>query len=65
MRTQPPFRVEHVGSFLRPPQLMDAVRKQRAGAIGEAELHQVQDEAVRAVVRFQEELGLKSLSLAP
>src|SRR5262249_10238406 len=62
MRTQPPFRVEHVGSFLRPPQLMDAVRKQRAGAITDAELQQAQDHAVRAVVRFQEELGLKSIT---
>jgi 5-methyltetrahydropteroyltriglutamate--homocysteine methyltransferase len=62
MRTQPPFRVEHVGSFLRPPQLMDAVRQQRAGAIGEAALQQAQDDAVRAVVRFQEELGLKSIT---
>src|SRR5262249_32123244 len=62
MRTQPPFRVEHAGSVLRPPQLMDAVRNQRAGAISEAELQQAQDHAVRAVVRLQEELGLKSIT---
>jgi 5-methyltetrahydropteroyltriglutamate--homocysteine methyltransferase len=61
-RLNPPFRVEHVGSFLRPPKLMDAVRAQRAGTLGEAGLKVAQDEAVREVVRFQEALGLKSIT---
>jgi 5-methyltetrahydropteroyltriglutamate--homocysteine methyltransferase len=59
---RPPFRVEHVGSFLRPQRLTEGVRKFRAGAIGEDELHALQDEAVREVVSFQEGLGLQSIT---
>jgi len=29
----PPFRVEHVGSFLRPERLLDAARQAKAGTI--------------------------------
>jgi 5-methyltetrahydropteroyltriglutamate--homocysteine methyltransferase len=59
---QLPFRVEHVGSFLRPQSLTDGVRRYRAGALGEDELHRLQDAAVREVVAFQEELGLQSIT---
>jgi 5-methyltetrahydropteroyltriglutamate--homocysteine methyltransferase len=64
MTTQPhrPFRVEHIGSFLRPQSLTEGVRQYRAGAIGEDELHRLQDAAVREVVAFQENLGLQSIT---
>src|SRR5882724_1802648 len=57
-----PFRVEHVGSFVRPPKLMEGARRQRAGTITQDEFHALQDDAVREVVRFQEELGLQSIT---
>jgi len=57
-----PFRVEHIGSFLRPTRLMEGARRHRAGTIGQEEFHALQDEAVREVVRFQEGLGLQSIT---
>ena len=61
-RTDLPFRVEHVGSFLRPQRLMEGARRRRAGTISQDEFHALQDEAVREVVRFQEDLGLQSIT---
>ncbi len=58
-RDAPPFRADHVGSFLRPPQLLEAREKRRRGEITPAELRAVEDAAIRDVVRFQEELGLQ------
>jgi 5-methyltetrahydropteroyltriglutamate--homocysteine methyltransferase len=55
MRTSPPFRADHVGSLLRPPALLRA----RESLTGEA-LREVEDEAIREVVRRQEELGLQA-----
>ena len=52
------LRVDQVGSLLRPQALKDAFLAHARGAIDEAALAAVQDEAIRAVVRAQEELGL-------
>jgi 5-methyltetrahydropteroyltriglutamate--homocysteine methyltransferase len=57
-RTRPPFRADHVGSFLRPKSLLDARERFKAGAIEAAELRRVEDEAIRGIVRFQEDLGV-------
>jgi len=59
-RTSPPFRADHVGSLLRPPELLQAREDAAAGRIGAEELRAVEDEAIRAVVRMQEEVGLQS-----
>ncbi len=59
-RTKPPFRADHVGSLLRPPQLMQAREEHAAGTIDSEQLRAVEDEAIRAAVRKQEELGLQS-----
>ncbi|MGW7521193.1 5-methyltetrahydropteroyltriglutamate--homocysteine S-methyltransferase [Streptomyces sp. NPDC054796] len=58
-RSAPPFRADHVGSLLRPPELRRAREEHAAGRIGDAELTAVEDEAVRAVVRQQREAGLR------
>ena len=55
----PPFRVEHVGSFIRPQRLLDAVRSKR---LSEEELRAVQDDAIGEIVAFQESLGLPSIT---
>jgi 5-methyltetrahydropteroyltriglutamate--homocysteine methyltransferase len=61
-RTMPPFRADHVGSFLRPARLHEA-RKQRAdGVISAGQLRAVEDEAVREVVALQREAGLRSVT---
>ncbi|MFL6305100.1 MAG: 5-methyltetrahydropteroyltriglutamate--homocysteine S-methyltransferase [Candidatus Sulfotelmatobacter sp.] len=59
---KPPFRVEHVGSLLRPERLLDGARKLRAGALSEPEFRKLQDECIVEVVRFQEGLGLASIT---
>jgi 5-methyltetrahydropteroyltriglutamate--homocysteine methyltransferase len=56
----PPFRADHVGSLLRPPELLRARAEHAAGKLDDAELHAVEDEAIREVVRLQEEVGLRS-----
>jgi 5-methyltetrahydropteroyltriglutamate--homocysteine methyltransferase len=59
---QPPFRVEHVGSFLRPQRLLDAVRAHKAGKVEESELRSIQDDCIREIVAFQESLGLPTVT---
>ena len=61
-RTTPPFRADHVGSFLRPKFLLDARDQFRTGAIDAARLRVVEDEAIRGIVKFQEELGLRGIT---
>jgi 5-methyltetrahydropteroyltriglutamate--homocysteine methyltransferase len=61
-RTKPPFRADHVGSFLRPKFLLDAREQFRGGVIGAAELRKVEDEAIREIVRYQEGLGLHGIT---
>src|SRR5437588_3106776 len=59
-RASPPFRADHVGSLLRPPELMRARQDFAAGAISAEQLRAVEDDAIRAVVRMQEDVGLES-----
>ena len=59
-RDTPPFRADHVGSLLRPPQLLEAREDFREGRIDAPELRGIEDEAIRDVVRKQEEVGLRS-----
>lgn len=55
-------RVEHVGSFVRPERLLNAVRERKAGRIDDAQLKKAQDEAIRDIVAFQESIGLPSIT---
>ena len=54
----PPFRADHVGSLLRPQNLLDARAKHAAGEIDDAELREIEDEAIADVVRSQADVGL-------
>ncbi|GGI04102.1 5-methyltetrahydropteroyltriglutamate--homocysteine S-methyltransferase [Egicoccus halophilus] len=54
----PPFRADHVGSLLRPPQLLEARQRHAAGQLDAAGLRAVEDDAVREVVALQQEVGL-------
>jgi 5-methyltetrahydropteroyltriglutamate--homocysteine methyltransferase len=58
----PPFRVEHVGSFVRPEALLNAVRGHKAGKVSAAELKNTQDQCIRDIVAFQESIGLPSVT---
>jgi len=61
-RAAPPFRADHVGSFLRPKFLLDAREQFRTGAIDATKLRAVEDEAIRGIVKFQEDLGLRGVT---
>jgi 5-methyltetrahydropteroyltriglutamate--homocysteine methyltransferase len=62
LRTTPPFRADHVGSFLRPKYLLEAREKKASGAITAAELRAVEDRAITEVVKMQEDVGLSSVT---
>src|SRR5216683_925961 len=57
---RPPFRADHVGSLLRPPELLRAREDFSAGRISADELRGIEDTAIREVVRRQQEAGLRS-----
>src|SRR5437016_9750000 len=59
---EPPFRVEHIGSFLRPQRLLEAARAHKAKRLDEKEFQNIQDESIREIVAFQESLGLPSVT---
>jgi len=59
---KPPFRADHVGSLLRPPELLAAREAKKAGKLGAAELRAVEDESIRKVVALQEAIGLKGVT---
>lgn len=56
---RPPYRADHVGSLLRPQAVKDARRRfYEEKSIGAEELAAAEDEAIRAVVKVQENAGL-------
>src|SRR5260221_4053925 len=57
---RPPFRADHVGSLLRPPEVLRARADLAAGRIGADGLRSIEDAAIREVVRKQQEAGLRS-----
>ena len=60
LRTTPPFRAEHVGSLLRPENLLAAREKHLEERAAEAEeLRRIEDDAIRHAVKRQEEVGLR------
>jgi 5-methyltetrahydropteroyltriglutamate--homocysteine methyltransferase len=69
-RTTPPFRADQVGSLRRPEPLMKARERllgehdldHNFGPHGNAELHGLEDEAIREVVALQEGTGLRSIT---
>ena len=58
----PPFRADHVGSLLRPPELLAARERFRAGGIDREALTEAENEAIAGAVAFQEGVGLKSIT---
>ena len=63
LRTSPPFRADHVGSFLRPAYLLEA-RDQyfNQKSITAAQLRAVEDRAITEIVKFQADVGLQSIT---
>ena len=61
-RPAPPFRADHVGSFLRPKYLLEARAQRARGEITPEQLRAVEDRAITEIVRFQEDVGLQSIT---
>src|SRR3954453_15458181 len=51
-------RADHVGSLLRPPELLDARRRHAAGELDPPAFKAIEDRAVLDVLRLQEEAGM-------
>src|SRR5689334_18464141 len=60
LRDTPPFRADHVGSLLRPPELLRARDDHAGGRIGDDELKAAEDAAIRDAVQLQRDVGLRS-----
>ncbi len=58
----PPFRADHVGSLLRPPELLKARAGREQGRNSAEELRAVEDAAIREGVRMQREVGLAGVT---
>ena len=61
-RKNPPFRAEHIGSFVRPEGLLATARARKAGTITDVAFQQAADQAITDIVRFQESLGMPSVT---
>ncbi|HXC58854.1 MAG TPA: 5-methyltetrahydropteroyltriglutamate--homocysteine S-methyltransferase [Steroidobacteraceae bacterium] len=57
-----PARHDHVGSFLRPPYLLEARARFAKGEIGAQQLRAIEDRAVAEIANFQQQVGLKSIT---
>src|SRR5271157_5519960 len=60
--SRPPFRADHVGSFLRPERLRAARERFAAGHMAAQELHAIEDDCIREVVHAQEHVGLSGIT---
>ena len=56
------IRADHIGSLLRPKKLREAFRRHAESEMSDADFRAAQDEAIRDVVRLQEDCGLEVVS---
>ena len=59
---RPPFRADHVGSLLRPPELLRAREQRQKGELSAAALREAEDRAIRAAVQLQEDIGFQAIT---
>src|SRR5579863_5631859 len=57
-----PFRADHVGSLLRPPELLKARAEHEAGRLAAATLRAAEDRAIRDGVALQRAVGLHGIT---
>ncbi len=61
-RTKPPFRADHVGSLLRPKELLDARYAEGASKPTAAQLQALEDRYIPEAIALQEKIGLQSIT---
>ncbi len=62
MTTKLPSRADHVGSFLRPREILEARDHRAADNISYSDLRTVEDTAIAELVQWQQDLGLKAVT---
>jgi 5-methyltetrahydropteroyltriglutamate--homocysteine methyltransferase len=60
--TDPPFRAEHIGSFLRPPAIHEARDRWRRGDLDDDELRAISDREIAAMIERQAATGIRSIT---
>ncbi len=61
-RDRPPFRADHVGSLLRPKDLLQSRARFKAGEIDDRRLRAEEDTAIREVIELQRSAGLRTVT---
>ena len=61
-QSKPFFRADHVGSLLRPQKLLEARANWKGGKLTFEALQNIEDQAIREVVKLQENVGLKAIT---
>jgi 5-methyltetrahydropteroyltriglutamate--homocysteine methyltransferase len=61
-KISPPFRADHVGSLLRPREVLEARQQLEAGEIDAGTKRAVEDKAIEAEVRSLEDTGIQSIT---
>ena len=61
-KLNPPFRADHVGSLLRPPEIFAAREKLADGELSEVGLRGVEDEAIADVIPKLEATGMQAIT---
>jgi methionine synthase II (cobalamin-independent) len=62
LHQRPPFRAEHLGSLLRPEQLLNTKAAQEKGEVSDAKLAEVEAQEFKNIVKVQKELGYPAAS---
>ena len=57
-----PFRADHVGSLLRPADLLRAREQHQQGTLSRESLREIEDRSIRDAAKLQEEIGLKGIT---
>ena len=62
LHQRPPFRAEHLGSLLRPQELLDVKIASEKGEVSQAELEKVEDKEIKDILATQLKLGYRGAS---
>ena len=58
----PPYRAEHVGSFIRPNELLNAARSFKKGEITKEKFDAIKNKSISDIVSFQDSIGMPSIT---
>lgn len=62
LHVHPPFRAEHIGSFLRPSALYEKRLLYEAKKCSKEDLRELEDRAIKATVEMQQAAGIKTIT---